>query len=851
MDRYDLAAHGENAGLWDWNLTSGRIHFSPRWISMVGCEGHEVGTKPGEWFQRIHPEDLKQVQDGIDTHLAGNSQHFEDQHRLLHKDGTYRWMSCRGVIARNENGQAVRISGSHIDITAEKVVDALTGLPNRLLLLDRLTRSIARAKRRGDHIFALLLLDLDRPETLIERLGPAASDHLVIAAARRLETCLRPGDTVARLGCDHVVARLGGDVFTILLDGLNEVGEAKSVAERLIKEISAPFELDGRDVFLAASCGIALSVTGYHRAEEVLRDADTALHRAKSLGKSRCEVFDTAILESAQTRLQLEADLRGALDRQEFSVFYQPIVSLASGEIAGFEALVRWQHPVRGMISPLDFIPIAERTGLIVPLGRWILHEACRQLKAWQENLHIPKDLWVSVNISSLQFVRPSLVEQIRDVLRDLQLAPNCLMLELTEGVLMENPEAASGLLMELRVMGVRVGLDDFGTGYSSLTYLRQFPVDYLKIDHSFVRSMETSQDVLGIVRTISGLAHQLGLRVIAEGIEKTDQLDLIRSLNCEYGQGFLFSRPVNNEGAEKLLKEGFSQSQGTKVEEDEAGDSTAVTISSFDAPSSPSAADLHTEVLQIEQKKGRFIQRSGRLLVALTALVLLLVGGLLAKFNRYTAPPVAYTSPPDLQSPDDTARAVPAAEQTVEMPAVQADQKPLANSASSSPPPTVPKRPREKPPGTDKTKQKPLAPGAPSSSPPIVPNPPSEKPPGSDPTNQKPLAQDVPLSLPPVVLEPPKQDPPTYSYSVVHEHLLGSCKGTLKISGEILSFESDEKHDFVFTYSEFTCALNNDKLTIKASDKTYRFKSATARSKEENRSQLQEIFQSISRLHR
>jgi diguanylate cyclase (GGDEF)-like protein len=818
---------------------------------MVGCEGNEVGTRPEEWFQRIHPEDLKQVQDGIDTHLAGSSHQFEDQHRLLHKDGTYRWMSCRGVIVRNENGQAVRISGSHSDITAEKVVDELTGLPNRLLLLDRMTRAIARAKRRSDHIFALLLLDLDRPETLIERLGPVASDHLVIAAARRLETCLRAGDTVARLGRDHVVARLGGDVFTILLDGLNEVGEAKNVAERLLKEISAPFELDGRDVFLAASCGIALSVTGYQCAEEVLRDADTALHRAKSLGKSRCEVFDTAILESAQTRLQLEADLQGALARQEFSVFYQPIVSLASSELAGFEALVRWQHPVRGMIAPLDFIPLAERTGLIVPLGRWILHEACRQLKAWQENLRIPQDLWVSVNISSLQFVRPSLVDQIREVLRDLQLAPNCLMLELTEGVLMQNPEAASSLLMELRVMGVQIGLDDFGTGYSSLTYLRQFPVDYLKIDQSFVRRMETGQDVLEIVRTIIGLAQQLGLRVIAEGIENAGQLDVIRSLNCEYGQGFYFSKPVNNESAETLLKEGFSQTQGTIVEKDEAGEITAVTISSFDAPSSPSAADLPMEVMQIEQKKGRFARRRGSLLVALTALVLLLVGGLLAKFNRYTAPPVAYTSPSDLQSPVDTARAAPAAEQTVEMPAIQTDQKPLAHSAPSSPPPTVPKPPREKPPGSDKTNQKPLARGAPSSAPPIVPTPPREEPPGSDKTNQKLIAQEVPLSPPPVVLEPPKQDPPTYSYSVVHEHLLGSCKGTLKISGETLSFESDkEKDGFVLKYSEFTCALDKDKLTIKASAKTYRFKSATARSKEENRSQLQEMVQIISKFH-
>ncbi len=882
MDRYDLAANSENDGLWDWNLTSGRMHFSPRWVSMLGYEGHEVGTKPEEWFQRIHPDDMEQVRRGIDTELEGNSRQFEYQHRLRHNDGTYRWMSCRGLIERNENGQAVRVTGAHSDITAEKVVDGLTGLPNRLLLLDRLTRSIARAKRRSDHIFALLMLDLDRPETLIARLGSSASDQLLVAAARRLETCLRAGDTVARLGCDHVVARLGGDVFTVLLDGLNAVGEAKNVAERLLKEVSAPFDLNGREVFLSTSCGIALSATGYCRAEEVLRDADTALHRAKSLGKSRCEVFDTAVLESSQTRLQLEVDLRESLDRQEFSLFYQPIMSLASNEIAGFEALVRWRHPVRGMVSPQEFIPVAEKTGLILPLGRWILREACRQLKTWQENLRIPQNLWVSVNLSSLQFIRPALVENICEVLREVKLAPNCLVLELTEGILMGNPEAASSLLMELRVLGVKTGLDDFGTGYSSLTYLRQFPVDYLKIDQSFVQGMETSRDVFEIVRTISGLAQQLSLQVIAEGIENIGQLDLIRSLNCEYGQGFLFSKPVDPESAETLLKEGLPPGQEAKGEKDQAGESAAVTGPISDAPSLPCAAGLPTEMPPMERKPGKFTRRKGLLLVALTALVLLVAGGMLAKLNRYTEPPVSYTSQAGVQGPADTAGAVPATKMTAEMPAVQTSQQPLAQdppssslatlpkppgekttgsdqanqeqlarSAPSGLPATLPKPPRKKPTGSDQANMKQLASSDPSSPLPVLPKPLTENPAASDRMKQKPSAESVSLSSPPVVVEPMKEELPVYSYPVIHDHVLGSCRGILKISGDTLSFESDkEKDGFVVAHSEFSWSLDKDKLAIKAGSKTYRFKPATAGSKNENRSQLQEIVQNILRFH-
>ncbi len=793
MDQNELEPPGENDGLWDWNLKSKRMHFSLRWISMLGCEQHEVGNTPEEWFRRIHPEDQKQVQLEIDAVLAGNAPRFESQHRMLHKDGTYRWMSCHGIIMRNKDGRAVRMTGSHSDITAEKVTDALTGLPNRLLLLDRLSRSLERARRHNDFTFAVLILDIDRFKSLVERLGSSAGDQLLIAAARRLETCLRAGDTVARLGFEHVLARLGGDEFIILLDGLNEVGDAKFVAERLLKEISAPFEIIGHEVYISASIGIALSITGYSQPEEALRDADIALHRAKSLGKARCEAFDTASLASAQARLQLEADIKGALERQEFVVFYQPVVSLASNRIAGFEALVRWNHPTRGMVGPLEFIPVAERTGLIIPLGRWVLREACRQLKSWQDVLGIPEQIWISVNFSNIQFKQPALVKQIREVLDELKLDPHCLILELTESAVTGNPESASSLLMQLRVMGTKVALDDFGTGYSSLSYLRQFPVDFVKIDHSFVRRMETDKDLAEIVRAIGDLAHQLGLHVIAEGIENSEQLDLIRSLQCEYGQGYLLSKPVDSEKAEALLMADLLPCQGTPEQQ----------------PSTPVAADQLPEEPVAGQKKKRMGQGTKRLLIASAASILLLSAGAVVRLNRITPrPPASKTaSGENLPSPVKTSRQ-------------PSSGKPdIMESAPAAPRNSVPAE-------TETARAASLRPA------------------GDSVSKSKPH-----LTITKNAAAPSK--PLTYSVPVLHDHVLGSCKGILEISRRGLSFVSEkEKEGFTFQYEDFSYASSDDRLTIKSGSKTYRFKPATAGGKDQIRSQIQKIVGIISGIH-
>jgi diguanylate cyclase (GGDEF)-like protein len=556
MNSNFVGSRRQSEGLWSWNLVSDRFHFSPGWTRLVGCEEHEVGNTRQAWLQRVHPEDIDRVSRALDALLADGSDEFELQHRMLHKDGSYRWTSCRGVIQRNAGGQAVRVDASHSDVTADTVSDSLTGLPNRLLLVEHLTQSIERANRYPGFHFAVLRIGLGCPLDA-ESLG-RATDLLLPAVARRLETSLRVREIPPTLRNHDLVARLQDDQFAILLDGLKEVGHATVAAERILAELQEPFTLGGREVRLLPSIGIAISATGYRQAEDVLRDADIALHRATLLGRSRCEVFDTAVLKSAQAELQLEADFEGALDRDEFLLLYQPIVSLTANQVVGFEALVRWQHPVLGLISPLEFIPIAERTGFIVPLGRWILREACLQLKAWQDSLALGAGVWMSVNLSGVQLRRPTLFDEIGEVLRESGLDARCLVLELTEGIALENPAAVRTLLMQLRATGVRISVDDFGTGYSSLAYLRQLPLDSIKVDRAFVRGIEANTDMVSILTAVTGMAHKLGLQVVVEGIENEEQLVLVRSLDCASGQGYLFSRPLDLDDIAARLKAGL-----------------------------------------------------------------------------------------------------------------------------------------------------------------------------------------------------------------------------------------------------------------------------------------------------
>jgi diguanylate cyclase (GGDEF)-like protein/PAS domain S-box-containing protein len=566
-ERYALAALGSNDGLWDWNISDNEVHFSARWKSMLGFQENEINNKPEEWFDRIHDADRARVKNEITAHQNGTTPHFESEHRMLHHDGTFRWMLSRGLAIRDQSGRPLRMAGSQTDITQAKVSDPLTGLPNRLLFIDRLNRLIKYSKRRKNHSFAVVFMDLDGFKMINDSMGHMVGDQLLVGVAERLEKCLRATDTLARLRDTYTVARLGGDEFTVLLDDLKDPNDAKIAADRLMKALKPPFLLAGKEVYTSVSIGIAQSNPVYEGPDEMLRDADTAMYHAKSLGKGRYEVFDAKMRASVMARLQLETDLRHALERREFRNFYQPIVNLASGEIAGFEALLRWQHPTRGLLGPIEFIGVVEETGLIRELGWWNLSEACRQIGEWRAAWPANRDLIISVNLSAKQFLQPNLVADIANLLRELKLPPDALKLEITESTVMKDPAGAVEMLQQIKSLGVRLAIDDFGTGYSSLSYLHRFPLDTLKIDRSFISSMDDDGDGMEIARTILPMAKNLRLDVVAEGVETLEQFELLKKFNCAFGQGYYFSRPLSADGVSTLLKgdlawQGFVQTK-------------------------------------------------------------------------------------------------------------------------------------------------------------------------------------------------------------------------------------------------------------------------------------------------
>jgi diguanylate cyclase (GGDEF)-like protein len=467
-------------------------------------------------------------------------------------------MLSRGIAVRNQNGTPVRIAGSQTDITEGKVADTLTELPNRLYFLDKLESSIAALGTAGAGVrqFSVLFLDLDRFKVVNDSLGHAAGDQLLTGVARRLRSCVRGEDATGRTErAASTVARLGGDEFAILLEGLRDEGDAGVVAERILRRLSAPFTIDGRQVFAGVSIGIAFGTSG-STPEDLLRNADTAMYHAKARGRGRFEVFNVGMREKALARMELEADLKHALDEGEFLLYYQAKVSLTSQKISGFEALIRWRHPSRGLLYPAEFISIAEDTGLIVPLGKWILREACRQMAEWHRSMPRGPALSVSVNISFKQLAEPGLAEDIERILAETGLNPADLRIEMTESSLMENAETSVATLRRLKEMNIGLEIDDFGTGYSSLSYLRQLPFDTVKIDRSFVKELGTAGDSGEIVNTILQLAKSMNLDVVAEGVETVEQLAWLKEMGCECAQGYYFSKPVDAERACRLARE-------------------------------------------------------------------------------------------------------------------------------------------------------------------------------------------------------------------------------------------------------------------------------------------------------
>jgi diguanylate cyclase (GGDEF)-like protein/PAS domain S-box-containing protein len=559
-ERYDLVMRSTSDGLWDWDLATNTIHLCPRWKAMLGYKEDEIGTRPNEWFSRVHPEDIEQLEEEITSHLLGLRPHFQKEHRMRDRNGSYRWMLSRGMAVWDPNRHVYRMAGSVTDITDQKEAeqrllhnathDVLTGLPNRALFMDRLKRLFDRARHSDGHLFAVLFLDLDRFKIVNDSLGHQIGDQLLVALALRLDASLRPGD---------MVARLGGDEFAIILDHLKHISDATQAAERIQHELSIPFNLSGHEVFASVSIGIAHSLTPYERPEDFIRNADTAMYRAKDQGRGRFELFDKGMHARAIAMLELETDLRRALARGEFCLHYQPIVSIENWRIAGFEALLRWHHPEHGFVSPSKFIPVAEETGLINQIGQWVFREACKQLRAWQDQFPSDPPLTVSVNLSAKQFSHPALIEEIKQILAETKVAPGSLKIEITESAIIENVEVATEILRQLKAVGIRISLDDFGTGYSSLSYLHRFPIDTLKIDRSFVTRMSMPKNS-EIVRTIITLALNLGMDVIAEGVETREQIILLTGLNCEYVQGYLLSKPVNGETMRELIEQTYQK---------------------------------------------------------------------------------------------------------------------------------------------------------------------------------------------------------------------------------------------------------------------------------------------------
>jgi diguanylate cyclase (GGDEF)-like protein/PAS domain S-box-containing protein len=545
-ERYALAVRGANDGVWDWDIEKDRVYFSPRWKAILGHQDDEIGDDPKEWLNRVHPDEVERVKGGISAHCEGRTPHFEDEHRVRHRDGSYRWVLSRGFAVRGPEGRPNRMIGVQTDVTDRRSYDPLTGLPNRALFVERLSRALMRTRRNPDeYLIGVLFLDLDRFKVVNDSLGHLAGDRLLITMAQALQSCVRPAD---------MIARFGGDEFAVLLDNMNDVNDAIRVAERVQKALHGHFDIEGAEVFTSVSIGIAASTTGYDTAEDLLRDADTAMYRAKAEGRSRYEVFDAAMRAQVMEQLEVESDLRRAVERNELVLHYQPVVCLRTGRLLGFEALVRWMHPRRGLVRPDSFIAVAEETGLILPLGYWVLGEACRQMRLWHDEFRGDTPPRVSVNMSARQFVDDGLLAKVREILDETRLVPHHLNLEITETVIMESAGRGAETLAALRSLGVRLHLDDFGTGYSSLSYLHQFPVDALKIDRSFVSKLGTGGESNALIRTILTMARNLEIAAIAEGVETVEQLAHLRALGCDQAQGFYFAEALDPESAGALL---------------------------------------------------------------------------------------------------------------------------------------------------------------------------------------------------------------------------------------------------------------------------------------------------------
>ena len=557
-ERYVLATQATNDGIWDWDLTTNEIFYTSRWQNMLGLEAEDCYASPDEWLSRVNPEDQERLNEAIDAHLQGLTPTLECEYRIMHQDGGYRWMLCRGLALFDAQLKPYRMAGSQSDITLRKQLeeqlihkamhDELTGLPNRALFMDRLNIVLEQIQSHRDGGAAVMFLDIDHFKIVNDSLGHAKGDALLVAFSQRLEKCLRPGDTVSRFG---------GDEFAILVDSIDSIDEVKKIGDRISLSLKKPFLLDGRELFANASIGVVFTDGGNQSAEDMLRDADIAMYHSKNTGRSRYEIFHPEMREHTLKRLQQEGEIRRALRNHEFVLHYQPVFMVESRQVVGFEALIRWQHPTRGLLAPIEFLEVAEQSGLIIQIGEWVLRTACIQAQTWNEAKERP--LQMAVNLSASQLNDKNLIALVKSVLEESGLAPHCLELELTETTALQNIEYTIKVLQTLRQMGVNIAVDDFGKGYSSLDYIKNLPSNTLKIDRLFISDLSGSgsESESAIVLAMVTMAHQLHLKVTAEGVETEEQLRLLTQMNCDQIQGYYMSKPAPAREIELLLEAG------------------------------------------------------------------------------------------------------------------------------------------------------------------------------------------------------------------------------------------------------------------------------------------------------
>jgi len=567
QSRLTTAQRTARLGNWEWDLVSGRGHWSAEVYRLLGFEPGEFRPDYGKFIERVHPDDRGAINAAVEAAQTAGTSYAVD-YRLTLPDGLIRHLHVQGLVDSDADGRPVLMLGTVQDISERKqseerirnlaYYDSLTHLPNRQLYNEQLNFALSSARRHTSKV-ATVLFDLDHFKRINETLGHSVGDRLLVAVAERLRQCVRDYDAVSRPEADSgkggtTLARLGGDEFILAMADIDRVEDAAKAAHRLIQAMQAPFRLDEHEIVVTASIGISLYPDDGADAETLLKNADSALYHAKDAGRNNYQFYNQSMNDRAFARLSLEGSLRRALENQEFLLHYQPQVDAQSGAIIGAEALIRWRHPDLGLVSPLDFIPLAEESGLIVPIGEWVLQTACTELKAWQAAGN--GTLRMAVNLSGRQFRQQDLVETVQRAISAAGIAPQSLELEITESMLMQDATETTRLLDNLKALGVKLSVDDFGTGYSSLSYLKRFPLDALKIDRSFIRDIASDPDDAAITTAILAMAGGLGLEVVAEGVETMEQLGFLRSRNCQMIQGYLFSKPLPSEEIRALLRE-------------------------------------------------------------------------------------------------------------------------------------------------------------------------------------------------------------------------------------------------------------------------------------------------------